>query len=104
LFELALQLHKTVGQLLVTMSHVEYRMWSEFFSNRPIGWREDDRAFKLMKTFGSDLKPGQAFSSLGSMAEKEKERASYPKVGTPFHTMLLNAKGGDKLEILKEMK
>jgi hypothetical protein len=93
-----------VYQLLNHMSYVEYALWSHFFASRPIGWREDDRAFKIMKSFGGEIKPEQAFSSLATMAENERKKNPLPVVGTFWHKKLMEAKGGDKLEILKDLK
>lgn len=109
LFELALALGMTVSQLEENLSYGEYRKWIQFFQLRPYGWREDNRAFKIMSSSGN-LEKGSTgakyFASLSLMEEAErKERASrpVPTRGSHFHSLLMKAKGGDKPEFLREL-
>ncbi len=38
--------------------------WQEYFSRRPIGWREDNRAAVIAMSFGGKVKPEDLFESL----------------------------------------
>jgi hypothetical protein len=38
--------------------------WQEYFSRRPIGWREDNRAAIIAMSFGGKAKPEDLFESL----------------------------------------
>ena len=49
LFELAFALNISVSELL-KMSYQEYIGWCEYFTARPLGWREDNRTMMLLRT------------------------------------------------------
>jgi hypothetical protein len=38
--------------------------WQEYFSRRPVGWREDNRAAVIAMSFGGKVKPEELFESL----------------------------------------
>jgi len=107
IFELALALGKTVAELHESVSYQEFAMWMEYFKRRPLGWRDDDRAFKLMRAQGAKLNPESVFTSLALMKEFETERkkkeAIVPRTGSFLHSMMMAAKGGEKLEILDQL-
>ena len=104
-FELALSLHKTVAELLETMSYQEFALWMEYFDRRPYGWREDDRTYKLLRAQGMKSGPETVFHSLALMKQHEEKRkaAAVPKAGSFLHAMMMNAKGGEKLDILEQL-
>jgi len=86
------------------MSFQEYILWLKFFEKRPIGWREDLRAYRIMCSGGNmkNPKPGEYFSSLKQMSEAEAaENKRIPQRGTFAHSAMLNAKGGQKLDFLQ---
>lgn len=100
-------LHLPLYELLSRMSFQEYCLWLEFFSERPIGWREDDRAVKQMFATGNmkNITAESIFSSLATMAAKRKETLSAhngPIIskGSPLFQGMMNAKGGEKLSFL----
>jgi len=51
----------------------EVRGWFEYFSRRPIGWRDDSRTSYLLAAQGVKTKPIELFSSLKIM-ETERQR------------------------------
>jgi len=50
--------------LLLDMPYDELLGWNEFFSQRPVGWREDSRTFTLLRAQGVKARPYEIFSSL----------------------------------------
>ena len=88
------------------MSFQEYQSWALYFDQRPEGWKDDDRTFKLMQAFGHKGSPQNTFHSLAKMLTKEEEKkaaAIIPRSGSLLHTMMQNAKGGDRLAILGDL-
>jgi hypothetical protein len=100
LFELALLLHTPV-YLLAEMPYTEYLQWSSYLSKRPIGWREDHRASLLMRASGAKIKPEDVFPSIKAMNDAEREDKTIANSITKsfLFTQMINAKGGDKLEL-----
>lgn len=92
-------------ELLENMTFAEYNLWMQFFNERPIGWREDDRTYKLMRAQGMKAGPEQLFTSLAIMKENDAKATSnaVPRTGSFLHAMMMNAKGGDKPAFLKEL-
>ena len=94
-----------VYRLQEEMPYEEFVTWFEYFRQRPIGWREDDRTYKLLQAQGVKAKPEEVFSSFASM--KAAEHTSVSDDGTLNHSKfknsgifakLLSAKGGEKLD------
>lgn len=52
------------------MPYEELIQWSLYFQTRPIGWRDDDRTFKLLQAQGYKGKPHDAFHSLDLIYNK----------------------------------
>jgi hypothetical protein len=77
--------------------------WNEFFRQRPIGWREDDRTHKLLQVQGVKAPGEEIFVSLAQMKELAKERQAAKSevinslVNSQLGVMLLNSVGGHKL-------
>ena len=87
----------TVADIKRDMSYDELIGWFYYLSVRPVGWREDDRAYKLLLAQGVKGKPWEFFSSAAIMHENEKENRS-DLVASGFLAMLSsNSTGGDKL-------
>jgi len=87
------------------MPYEEFVTWFNYFQQRPIGWREDERAFKLMQAQGVKEKPENVFSSFATMKANETESMSQD--GTLNHSKfknsgifakILSARGGEKLD------
>ncbi len=92
------------------MPHDEYIKWAAYFEARPVGWREDDRTFKLLAAQGVKEKAENLFASLAKMKENEvntsnKLRANEISVSnlkrSALFSRMLGATGGDTLDIFK---
>jgi len=87
------------------MPYEEFISWFEYFNMRPVGWRDDERTFKLLQAQGVKARPEEIFSSLATMRAGEKTSVSDD--GTLNHSKfqnsgmfskLVGAKGGDKID------
>jgi hypothetical protein len=89
------------------MTYQEYVMWGLFLRRNPPGWEEDDRAYKILRALGVKSPPESIFWTLSRMKdaqEKAKEDAKpVPRTGSFVHSMLMKAKGGKKLDFLKDL-
>lgn len=102
IYEIAFHLHIPVYKLLQEMPHDELLCWIMYLEQRPIGWRDDDRTFKLLQAQGYKGKPGSVFTSLAKVYENQKPTEDNIKglKSSAFFEKLLSAKGGDKLSFL----
>ena len=101
LFEIAYHRKMSIDDLL-DITYSELIKWHEYFRRRPIGWRDDDRAYKYLQTQGVKERPGRIFSSLGVMYggddDKSDEINSVKGLKSSFlYNKMLSAKGGKKL-------
>ena len=56
------------------MPYYELLQWIKFFSNKPLGWREDYRTFLIMSAWGGGKqKPEEIFPSIKAVMNYEKE-------------------------------
>jgi len=101
--ELAFSLRLPLYELLAQMSFKEYLMWAAYFEQRPPGWREDDRTFKMMKALGAKANAGDVFPSLGVMLRNREATSNVPRKGTLIHSMMMKARGGDSPDFLKDL-
>ncbi len=86
------------------MPYDELIRWVEYFEKRPVGWREDDRIYKVLQTQGVKEKPWNIFNSLNSIYNSKKNTPIVDYVdtsfkSTAFYQKLLSATGGDKVII-----
>ena len=94
-----------VYKLLDEMPYYELQQWLAFFEARPVGWREDNRTFKLLQAQGVKAKPEQIFSSLRSIYNEPSEELKEGQVSAAnlkqsgFFAKLQMAKGGDALQL-----
>lgn len=101
LFEIAYSLGLPVYKLLNEMPYEEFLSWISYFEKRPIGWREDLRTAHLMRTFGDKRQPIEMFPSIKAVYSfKEPDPIDSLKNSFLF-SMMLSAKGGDKLKALE---
>ena len=104
IFELAYNLRMPVYKLFSEIPYDEYIGWIKYFEKRPIGWREDDRTYKLLQTQGVKEKAGSIFPTLNAIYTSSSETSTEGedplniKGSFLFHKML-GAKGGDKLDL-----
>jgi len=79
-----------VYKLLDEMPYEEFLGWNQFFTSRPVGWREDYRTSLLLSAQGVKKKGSEIFDSLKTIEKNGKSRIS-----PEFLSMLKNANGGD---------
>ena len=75
----------------------ELKKWLEYFKRRPYGWRDDNRSFMIMRSFGIKEKPETLFPTLAALKENKPQRVDLK--GTKLLSMMLKAKGGETLEL-----
>jgi len=84
------------------LPHEELLGWYDYFERRPAGWREDDRASKIIQSAGVKEKPWKLFPSLEKIYKTEPKEGQAPEMASlqnsMFMQMMLGAKGGDKLD------
>lgn len=93
-----------INTLLDELSYEEFQGWFSYFERRPVGWRADDRAAKLLQAQGVKEKPWKLFSSLDAIYNSNK---NYNEQGTDMNSLkssylfqkMLTAKGGDKIDL-----
>lgn len=78
--------------------------WHAYFEQRPYGWQEDDRAYKIIMAQGAKARPGDLFPSLAKMHSQAVPQVSEDGMiqGEGFKnsflfSKLLSSKGGDKI-------
>jgi hypothetical protein len=93
-----------VYQLRAEMSYEEFLNWLSYFEQRPVEWRADDRAAKLLQAQGVKEKPWALFHSLDAIYNSSKADVIDGEVGiaalkgSSVFAQLLTATGGHKLE------
>jgi hypothetical protein len=91
-----------VYKLLDEMPYEELSGWFDYFSQRPVGWRDDDRTAKLLQAQGVKEQSHKLFPSLKAIYFKESKDGDFDvnkfKASGIFSKML-TAKGGDKLSL-----
>jgi len=99
--EVALALGKFAFEVKREMPYEELVAWMQYFERKPLGWREDSRAYKLMCAFGTDAKPGQVFESLAIMSEQEDMDNGKTSMknfkNSALYQGIVSAKGGDEV-------
>ncbi len=90
-------------KLAEEMPYEELLAWINYFERRPVDWRADDRAYKILQTQGVKEKPWAIFQSLGAIYNSKKPNDGTLNVaslkGSTLFSRMLSAKGGDKLEL-----
>ena len=89
-----------VYELLENMPYEEFLGWLNYFEQRPVGWREDDRTMKLLQAQGVTEKPHKIFQSLGkiySPNRKVDSKIAESLKGSAMFPMIISAKGGESL-------
>ena len=97
LFEIAYHLRMPVYELMNDMTYIELLGWYNYFERRPVEWRADDRAAKLLQAQGVKEKPQSLFASLAAIYEEGKTRdksATASLKGSALFKKLQSAKGG----------
>jgi hypothetical protein len=79
-----------------------------YLERRPVGWREDDRTFKLLQSWGFKGKPTELFVSLDPIYNRKEETPSNQVNMKSFQksslfSKLLSAKGGKDLGLNEDV-
>lgn len=83
-----------VHKMLKDMPHSEYIKWLAYFKQRPVGWREDQRAYLNLAAQGVKEPQEKIFPTLKALADNiPNEIKSLPKGN--FLKKMLDARGGD---------
>jgi len=86
-----------VYQMLTEMPYDELLKWTDFFKRQPVGWREDQRTFLMLRGFGVKASAESLFHSL-KVIKQQSENNQEPDIAVPkgkFLEMMLKAKEGD---------
>ena len=86
-----------VYKLQEEMPYTELLKWVEFFNRRPVGWREDLRAYLYLRTQGTKEAPEKIFPSIGRIKDHEEKmkKVDQPVIKGRILDMMLKAKNGD---------
>lgn len=90
-----------VYKLIEEMPYEELQCWFEYFEKRPIGWREDDRTYKLLQAQGVKAKGTEIFRSL-AIIFNQSSKIENGQIGENFKSSLMYQKliesiSGDKI-------
>lgn len=98
-----------VYKMLTEMPYDEYIRWMAYFNARPVGWRDDSRAFKLMQAQGVKGNPHEFFDSLRRIHESATANSSSSTgngyiattnlKNSPLFSRMMSAVGGDKITL-----
>ena len=92
-----------IYKLAEEMPYEEFLGWVAYFEKRPVDWRADDRAYKLLQAQGVKEAPHKIFASLDAIYRANRVKDGEFDVsgfrGSMLFSKLLSAKGGDKLEL-----
>lgn len=96
-----------VYKLVEEMPYEELLTWTAYFERRPVDWRADERAYRLMQVQGTTEKSYNIFPSLDAIYNyKQKlvvldDQAALAQslVGSSMLSKLLGAQGGERLKI-----
>ena len=78
IYEIAFMLGKTVSEI-DELPYDELTGWIEYFSRRPYGWRDDNRAAIIALSMSDGkTKPEELFESLKVIIEESKRKAAEP--------------------------
>lgn len=106
-YEVAYNLKMLVADVQNKMSYTEFLGWLAYFEKRPVGWRDDDRAAKLIQAQGVKEPAWKLFPSLNAIYNPAMDNTDPGKTSKQnlmasaiFHK-LVSAKGGDKIDFTK---
>jgi hypothetical protein len=94
------------------MPYDEFCKWELYFNERPVGWRDDQRIYKVLQAIGIKAKPEAIFESLMQLSasinsrseEQDANKRMTASLGkSVIFSKLLSAKGGDTPDFLKQL-
>lgn len=92
-----------IHRLAEEMPYEELLGWMNYFERRPVDWRADDRAYKILQTQGVKEKPWAIFSSLDPIYNAKKSHDGTLDVkglkSSALFLKMAGAKGGEKLDL-----
>lgn len=102
MFDLAYTLGISVREVR-EMEYTDFIGWQSFFSERPVGWREDERTMRILQSAGVTEKATAIFSSLARLEEAGKNRHTEDDQmnalrRSSFFLQMLSATGGKQLK------
>lgn len=98
MYEMAYSLGRFVYEIRA-MPYDEYLGWQAYFKLQPIGWREDDRTFKLLQIQGFKGNPQEIFNSFKIMEDTHADRpSSIALKGSKMFQLMQKATGGIHLK------
>jgi hypothetical protein len=102
IYEIAFHLKLPLYELLDKMPYTELLGWSNYFDRRPVGWREDNRAYQLMRAQGVKEKPEAIFESLAAIRRNSNSQTEPDRISNTFknsylYQKLMTAKAGEKV-------
>lgn len=89
-----------IYKLYEEMTYEEMLGWFDYLERRPIEWRADDRAAKLIQVQGAKEKPWQLFTSLDAIYNPKSNNSSFNSANfkqSGFFQKLAKAGGGEVL-------
>jgi len=100
-YELAFNLGKYAHEVMEEMPYDEFSKWMAFFEEKPIGWREDQRTFMMLRAQGVKESMSTLFPSLAPKAKRSVTDDDIMDVDSlkrsVFFTKMLSSVGGDKI-------
>jgi hypothetical protein len=88
---------------VLSLPYDEFLGWFDYFSRKPIGWREDNRTYLTILSTGAKVNPGQLFPSLKAIQKSARKPSQWESLkGSVFFQHIMNSVNGDKLKILEE--
>ncbi len=93
-----------IYKLAQDMPYDEFLGWMDFFDQRPVGWRDDERTVKLMQVQGYKGSGEGVFPSLAKLRTRRVADDPIQSLkGSKLFSHMLSAKHGDALPFLKEV-
>jgi hypothetical protein len=103
IYEIAYHLRMPVYKLSNEMPYTEFLDWLEYFDRRPVEWRSDSRAYKLMQAQGVKEKPENLFESLRALHRPKDIPEGETDMSTLKHSVLfqkmMQAVNGDQIDV-----
>jgi hypothetical protein len=83
--------------MMEEMPYTELQKWINFFEEKPIGWRDDYRAFLIMKSMGYKGKAEDVFGSIRQIKKIESDKKVNDRAVPKGNLLakMMKAKGGD---------
>lgn len=89
---------------VLEMPYEQFLGWQAYFAKRPVGWRDDDRAAKIIQAQGVKEKATDLFPSLiaiyGDLSATNAQGTNMNTLkGSQVFSWIAKASGGDTLDL-----